>query len=211
MFARLNLYQQLNTTTIPFQAVFSRKLLKRMRRGYIRVTSRVSKADQWQALISAGVPEHAIYVEGEIGTLSDAVRSLREGDELCVYTLDRIAGDKLALRDWMARVRGKKAAVVEVLTGRTTGLPEDVAEMVFDALKRKGHSTEDAKRYGKMRKAKKLKAKVSRPAALAIWRDATMTRDEAAKKIGLSPATCFRRYGSRGTPPGRRPADDRKS
>lgn len=211
MFARPNLYQQLNTTTIPFQAVFSRKLLKRMRRGYIRVTSRVSKADQWQTLISAGVPEHAIYVEGEIGTLADAVRSLRDGDELCVTTLDRIAGNKLALQDWMAKVRDKQATIVEVSTGRTTKVPWDTAEMIFGAIKRKGHSTEDARRYGKMRKAKKLKAKVSRPAALAIWRDATLTRDEAAKKIGLSPATCFRRYGSRGTPPGRRPADDRKS
>ncbi len=182
-----------------------------MRRGYIRVTSRVPESVQREGLIAADVPEHAIYIEGKIGTIADAIKSLRPGDELCVYTLDRIAGDKLALRDWMAKVREKKAAIVEVLTGRTTGNPEDVAEMVFDALKRKGHSTEDAKRYGKMRTAKKLKAKVSRPAALAIWRDAALTREEAARKIGLSPATCFRRYGSRGTPPGRRPADDRKS
>lgn len=182
-----------------------------MRRGYIRVTARVPREDQWQALVAAGVPEHAIYVEGEIGTLADAVRSLRDGDELCVTGLDRIGSSSSRLREWMSKVREKKAEIVEVLTGRTTEDPAHVAEMVFDALTRRGHSTDDARRFGKLRKARKRPAKLGRHDALTIWRNPDLTRDEAAAKIGLSPATCFRRYGSRGTPPGRRPADNRKS
>lgn len=174
-----------------------------MKRGYIRPSGWCSREDQEATLIAAGVALDVIYVEGEIGNLHYAVLSLREGDELVVSSLDRIAGDRIALQKWMAEVRAKGAVILEAETGRRTDDAEQAVEMVLDALKRRGHKTEDAKRYGKMAKHSKRRAQVGRDEAFRIWRDEKYTRDEAAKLIGLSPTTCFRRYGKRGVPEGR--------
>jgi len=172
-----------------------------MRRGYIRSSSWCTRDEQEAALHAHGV--EIIYVEGQNEKLADAVRSLREGDELCIYSLDRLAGERIALEKWMRAVRDRRAVIVEVLKNRRDDDAEDVADMIFDAMRRRGHKREDAQRYGKKAKHRKVRAKISRDEAIRIWRDAAHTRQEAAKLIGMSPATCFRRYGARGVPDGR--------
>lgn len=175
-----------------------------MKRGYVRPSGWLTRAEQWDALVAFEVPDDAIYVEGEIGTLADAVKSLRPGDEFCVYDLNVIAGERIALEKWMRKIREEhRTVIIEVLKNRRSDNIEHVADMIFDALRRRGHKSEDAQRYGKMAKKRKVRAKVSRERAIALWRDPSLTRQEAARKIGMSAATCFRRYGKRGVPDGR--------
>lgn len=178
-----------------------------MKRGYVRATRRLPKDLQIAALVAYGVDRDVIYVEGENKeTLDEAVRSLRveAADELVVYTLDRIAGSKRELRKALAAIRDKKAVIVEVLTGRRSDDPDHMAEMIIDALTRKGHATADASRFGAMASHRQKPLRMSEEVAKAIWIDARIrTNAEAAKKIGLSAQQCYNRWGYSGRKAGR--------
>lgn len=177
-----------------------------MKRGYIRPTKRIPRQVQWDALIADGVDPGAIYVEGEIGTWADCLKSLRPEaeDEVVVYLLQVVAGNKRDLRRAMMDARAKKARIKEAYTQRRSDDPDHVTEMVFDALTRKGHSPEKASEYGAQASHPLKETAVPEAEARAIWTDARIrTNKQAAEKIGLSVQQCYNRWGYSGRPAGR--------
>lgn len=176
-----------------------------MKRGYVRHTRLVPRDVQVAALVAAGVDRDVIYIEGEVGTLADALKSLRPeaADELIVYTLDRISGTRRELEQALTAIRDKRAVIVEALTGRRSDDPGDMADMILAALKRKGLPSDEAREHARKRRSRKKPAAVSLREARAIWRDQTLSNVEAARRIGWSVVTCTRRLGKSGRPPGR--------
>ena len=69
-------------------------------RGYIRPTRRLTEAGQRKALITAGLDERMIYVEGHEGeSLAECIRSLRDGDVFVIMRLHLVAEPKKTSRD----------------------------------------------------------------------------------------------------------------
>jgi len=178
-----------------------------MKRGYVRPSGRVGRAKQL-----AEMGRHLIevvYVEGEDETADDAIRALREGDELCVTTLDRLAAKRSEIMPRVEAVHSRGAVVLELLTGRRSvdakALPHMVAE-AFEMLLRDN-------RHQQRRLGRKTGKKGGRPKedrmpdaeARIVWRSAEFaTPDDAVLKMpGWTVRTAFRLLGGRGLRVGR--------
>lgn len=177
-----------------------------MRRGYVRHSGRVSGKKQIAAMVQHLVSPY--YVEGEDETAMDAVRSLREGDELCVTTLDRLTSSRTELRTMIEEVHRRGAVVVELWTGRRTDNLADLTGMVaeaFEALLR-DH------RHQQRRSGRKAGKKGGRPVstdrmpeaeALVIWRNLELEDWQALQLMkGWTLRTAYRRLKARGFPAG---------
>lgn len=177
-----------------------------MKRGYVRHTSRDPGDKQKAELKALGI--RTIYVENDAkDVLSIAVKALRKGDEFWVTSLDRIAADKTKLNACMQQIDDRKSVIVEARSGLRSDVPAQLRQMLFDALKRKGHSSKKAREYGAKAKRKKGKMKLPLKEAQKIWRDPQYTTKEAAALIGVSTATLRRdekNFGRRNIPTGRR-------
>lgn len=179
------------------------------RRGYVRPTKRYPLAKQLAELEPWECDE--IYVDdGKNGQdIGAVVRSLRHpGDMLVVPTLDRIAGSKRGLRPWLAQLREIGVIIVEASTGRRSDNPGDVEMMVLDAITRKGHDTETARRFGKMGGAKTKITQAQLAKAKKLWADSQITNDEIRRRTGISYRTLWRHLGARRVPAGRKPRQE---
>lgn len=149
------------------------------------------------------------YVEGDDETADDAIRSLREGDELCVTTLDRLAAKRSEIMPRVEAVHSRGATVLELLTGRRSddvkALPHMVAE-AFEMLLR-DHRHQQRKLGRKVgKKGGRPKAdRMAEAEARIIWRSAEFeTPDDAVLKMpGWTVRTAFRLLGGRGLRVGR--------
>ena len=178
-----------------------------MKRGYVRPSGRVGRAKQ-----VAEMGRHLIevvYVEGNEETADDAIRSLREGDELCVTTLDRLAAKRSEIMSRVEAVHSRGAVVVELLSGRRSNdakaLPHMVAEAFEMLLRDNRYQT---RKYGKKTGKKGGRPKVDRmpkDQALVIWRSAVYEKPEDAivHMPGWSVRTAFRLLKGRGLRVGR--------
>lgn len=178
-----------------------------MKRGYVRPSGRVGRAKQ-----IAEMGRHLIevvYVEGDDETADDAIRSLREGDELCVTTLDRLAAKRSEIMPRVEAVHSRGAVVVELETGKRSDDPKALPHMVaraFEMLLRDNRY--QTRKYGKKTGAKGGRPKEDRmPEAKAriIWRSAEFETpaDAVMRMPGWSVRTAFRLLGGRGLRVGR--------
>lgn len=178
-----------------------------MKRGYVRPSGRVGRAKQL-----AEMGRHLIevvYVEGDEETADDAIRSLREGDELCVTTLDRLAAKRSEIMPRVEAVHSRGAVVVELLTGRRSdnakALPHMVAE-AFEMLLRDNRHQQ--RKQGRKTGKKGGRPKVDRmpeDQARVIWRSAEFKHPEDAimHMPGWTVRTAFRLLRGRGLRVGR--------
>jgi len=178
-----------------------------VRRGYVRHSGRVSATKQI-ALMGRHLIE-VYYVEGSDETVEDAIRSLREGDEFCVSTLDRAARKRSELPGLIEQVHGRGAVVVELLTGRRSDKPEDAARMVAEAfemlLRDHKSQTRKAGRRAGRKGGRPPKDKMQKEQAEAIWFDSRikLMRDAIAKMDGWNYRTAYNEFGPRGVHAGR--------
>lgn len=178
-----------------------------MRRGYVRHSGRVSKQKQVAAMVSHHV--QVWYVEGEDETAHDALRSLREGDELCVTTLDRIASKRTELRTVIEEAHKRGAIIVELFTGRRTDNLADIPGMVaeaFEALLRDHrHQQRRLGRKTGKRGGRKKAERMPEPEARAIWCSREYPEEWRALQLmtGWTKRTAYRWLGPRGVRVGR--------
>jgi DNA invertase Pin-like site-specific DNA recombinase len=155
----------------------------------------------------AAMVQHLVepyYVEGEDETATDAVRSLREGDELCVTTLDRLAGKRTLLREMIEEVHKRGAVIVELSTGRrsddVSALPGMIAEAFEMLLRDHRHQQRRlGRKTGRKGGRKPKDDRMDEKEARAIWRDRTMQDWQALLKMpGWSKRSAYRLLGPRG-------------
>ena len=178
-----------------------------MRRGYVRHSGRVSKQKQIAALSRHLV--EVIYVEGEDETADDAIRSLREGDELCVTTLDRLARKRTELRTVIEAVHQRGAVIVELLTGRRSDNLADMPAMIAEAFEMllRDHKNQQ-RRLGRKtgrKGGRPPKDKMQKEQAEAIWFDSRikLMRDAVARMTGWNYRSAYKEFGPRGVHAGR--------
>lgn len=149
------------------------------------------------------------YVEGADETVEDAIRSLRDGDEFCVTTLDRAARRRSELPGLVERIHAKGAVVVELLTGRRSDLPADAARMVAEAFEmllrdHKSQTRKAGRRTGR-KGGRPPKDKMQKEQAEAIWFDVRVTKmqDAIERMTGWNYRSAYREFGPRRVHAGR--------
>jgi hypothetical protein len=141
--------------------------------------------------------------------LALAIRALGPEDELAVAGPEVLGGSHAQIVDVMQSIAAKKAAIYDASTAETlTWNPAAMRALDFAARGERARRefvlknarikrAASGKPYGKPAKltGKKLEA------ARAVWMDPALTRKEAAKRLGFSPAHGYRIFGPAGLPP----------
>lgn len=122
-----------------------------MLRGYVQHTRRSAASTQLQAMEEAGVT--AVYIEGKVGDVATAIKSLRPGDGLALSRLSDLANDRRTLRKLLDQVHALGAHVVELATKRRSDKAKDLSAMIFEATDvlaqvKKGHDPIKAREFG---------------------------------------------------------------
>lgn len=167
---------------------------------------------------AAGI--EVVYVEGAEETVNDFIRSLRDGDEAIVTTLDRLAPRRSALQEAVNAIHDRGAVIVELETGMRSDDRDQLANMIFsaaNALARDGTAQQS-------RVAKKNGMKGGRPvnvdrldqkAAEREWFDVRHETvfDALLAMPGWSMRSAYREFGPRniGKPGPRGPRRSTKS
>ena len=178
-----------------------------MKRGYVRHSGRVGKTKQLAEMGRHLV--EVVYVEGDDETADDAIRSLREGDELCVTTLDRLSAKRSEIMPRVEAVHSRGAVVLELLTGRRSDDPAALPHMVAEAfemlLRDNRYQTRKYGRKTGKRAGRPKEDRMPDAEARIIWRSAEFeTPDDAVLRMpGWSVRTAFRLLGGRGLRVGR--------
>lgn len=149
------------------------------------------------------------YVEGEHETAMDAVRSLREGDELCVTSLDRVSSKRTALRQMVEEVHGRRAVIVELWTGRrsddVSALPGMMADAFEALLRDHRHQQRRLGRETGKQGGRPRKERLPEPQAKVIWRSLEYPEEWQALQHmpGWTQRSAYRWLGPRGIRVGR--------
>jgi len=140
---------------------------------------------------------------------TDLVTALREGDEVKIACASVLGGSRVNVLRALQEIGAKGANVIDVGAGETVNYsPEGLAMIAF------AERAETQMRVAVLKKARQTKAekgrlggrpgslkdKKDKEAAMLIWLDATLTGNEAAEKIGISPSTAYRKLGPRDQP-----------
>lgn len=173
--------------------------------GWVRATQRYPAEPQIEALKAYGV-KLAIFTAGE-DTIGDALHTLRNGDEFVVHGLSRIAETRAEVRAVLEIVRKKQGLVYDAATSEyVTGAGIEAVLLMIEEQngERRMPTSEIARERGKLGGGKPGRMRVKTADAKRIWHDDRLTMHEAADQIGLAWRTCYRRFGDRGLPAGRR-------
>ncbi len=143
--------------------------------------------------------------------LALAIRALRKGedDQLAVAIPAILGGSRGQVLEVMQAVGARQASVFNAAADKAIPWnPEALAVLDFAG------EAETFTRAASLRKARKARAESGKPygkpakltgnaieAARAIWMDPSLTRKEAAEKLGFSPAHGYRIFGPAGLPP----------
>ena len=151
----------------------------------------------------AAVMQHAglVYDEADGETVAGMIDALRPGREVYVHGVHRLAPTRQELGAALAGIHAKGAKLYD--TEAQVWVDPGSFEAVVAALgvllgERRMPTTALARKRGKLGGKPPSLAKVSRAEALAIWRDKSITNEEAARRIGLSVRTCYRRFKDSG-------------
>lgn len=181
-----------------------------MKRGYVRASPRVREKPQIDMLTEYGVSRNSIYVQSDEEDVTDFLRSLREGDEACVVTLDRLAKRRSDLQVYMQEIEKRQAILVEAKTGRRAETVADVRDMIFDAvnmLARDGVAQRpDVGRLNGILGGRPKNERMADEQAREIWTDGRYTVDDALMKMtGWTMRSAYRVLGPRKVGGGRPP------
>lgn len=204
-----------------------------MRIGYVRI-DRVgaSYAEQRQALEAAGIADFSnegpVYIdplrkrrvkdgEDPLPGRTDAIRALREGDELVVSNAARLGLNRADILKCLGQIGMVRAAVFVVDDGRVFVCSPAIADAAdFAEIADKKLLSERMQKARKGRKAfgaatgKKTKLPKDGPLfdrIRSLWTDPAVPAEEVVKVSGVSLATLHRKLGGRSTPVfGRTPA-----
>lgn len=182
-----------------------------MLRGYVLHSRRSAASAQEKALREAGVT--VVYIEGKVGDVATAIRTLREDDGLAVNRLSDLANDRRSLRKYIQQVHEKGAHVYEVATKRRSDNANHLAEMIFDATDKlgqikKGHDPKKAREFGLRGGRPRSDRGITDADAEKHWFDMRHdTNTEALKHMGSWTETAaWRKFGASGRKTGpRRP------
>jgi hypothetical protein len=195
-----------------------------MRRGYIRISKAgPSREQQEDALRSVGLDDFSrdgpIYVDlprkgalkagqDPLPRRSEALRGLREGDELVVMSVGRLGLTTEDTMHALARLGAQGATLFEVESGRAYSWHPEAAEIA--ELAARSETQRRKERLAKMRAAanemgvrRGSATKLSRTQlaeAKADWASVALTAEEVSAKHGVPVRTLYRMFKARGTP-----------
>lgn len=200
-----------------------------MLRAYIRPEPRFSASTQKRAIDDLGKKIAVTYIEGErsrgdaFPERTDWIKSLRPDTLAVVSDFHRIATDAAMLKTVRAAIKAQGAIILEARTGRRSDDPDALGDMVVEAAMfyaRKGMTEEEAQRLGRLGAAnskatRKWTGRMPTAEAIKIWRDNSLTYEEALAKINgdknyrtpYSSAAAYRYLGIRGVKPGPKGAE----
>ena len=184
--------------------------------------ARVSKADGSQSLdlqhddlLAAGVEQDNLYEDRASGSRDDrpglaaCLKSLRDGDVLVVWKLDRLARSLPQLIETVATLEDQGIgfrSLTEAIDTTTAG--GKLVFHIFGALAEFERSVIRERTRAGLKAARDRGRKGGRPPALsaadlavakALLRDPAITVDEVATRLKVSPATLYRHLpGGRG-------------
>lgn len=177
-----------------------------MRLGYVRPSPWYTSKRQLAMLAEAGVDPERVYVEGRDGeSLTEALRALQEGDDLCVSTADRLVNRRALIAATLDDVHARGAVVVDVTTGEpSTGYRfalDAIAGLARDRGTFDSASARAAREKGGGRP--RHKPHVSLAEARRIWRDLSISTADALERIGCNASWAYRHLRARGVKAGR--------
>lgn len=175
--------------------------------GYARVSTQDQNADlQIDALRAAGCEK--LFVEKASGAKRDrpelmaAIDYVREGDTLVVWKLDRLARSLKQLIETVELLESRKIgmrSLTEAIDTTTSGgrlvfhLFGALAEFERSIIRERTRAGLDAARArGRKGGRPKAMSEADVKVAKAMLADHTITVEEVAKRIGVSPATLYR-------------------
>ena len=187
--------------------------------GYVRVSTRNQREDrQLAAMREYGVAEKRIVVEKQSGKdfarpgYQSLLRQLRVGDTLVVQSLDRLGRSYAEIQEqWrvISKERGVNIVVLDMPLLNTREHTELVGRLISDLVlqllsfvaETERESIRERQREG-IEAAKARGVRFGRPRAelpegfeetVAAWRRGEFTAQEAARQLGISRGTFFRR------------------
>lgn len=132
------------------------------------------------------------------------LRSIKHGDVALVATIGRAGATRGDIGDAITSIRKAGAVLIEVGTGRRSDDLDVLAEMMIDGLDELSHRHKYTSTTAKAARAKQVlkhgQSRLSRSAALKIWRDIAnypTIADAVAHMPGWSKRTASRRLLSR--------------
>ena len=192
-----------------------------MRLGYIRIDrAGPSRDEQEAALRAAGIedfgPDGPVYVDAppkrrpQPGAdaqpaLGEAVRALREGDELAIHSPARLGATRGAVLAALEQIGRAGAAVYDCADGAVVRFHPDAAAAIRFAAE--AESQGQRERAAKARRG--ITRKVGPPAALAgkrladakaAWSNPETSAQQVADQFKVGVRTLYRRFGPKGTP-----------
>lgn len=189
--------------------------------GYVRVSTQNQHEDrQLAAMREYGVAENRIVVEKQSGKDFDRpgyqhlLRQLRAGDTLVIKSLDRLGRNYAEIQEqWriISKERGVAVVVLDMPLLNTREHTELVGQLISDLVlqllsfvaQMERESIHERQREG-INAAKARGVHFGRPRAelpegfeetVEAWRRGEFTAQEAARRLGLSRGTFFRRIG----------------
>lgn len=189
--------------------------------GYVRVSTQYQCEDrQLAAMREYGVSENHIVVEKQSGKDFDRpgyqhlLRQLRAGDTLVIKSLDRLGRNYAEIQEqWriISKERGVAVVVLDMPLLNTREHTELVGQLISDLVlqllsfvaQMERESIHERQREG-INAAKARGVHFGRPRAelpegfketVEAWRRGEFTAQEAARRLGLSRGTFFRRVG----------------
>ena len=149
----------------------------------------------------------ALYSSANGETIADVLQAVRKGNEVYVHGLDRLGETRAEVVAVLEALRNVGASVYDVEIGTPVSIDciEAAAVMIGRlAGERRMPSSEIARKRGALGGRARAKPKLKKADALKVWKDATLSVEVAAHRIGMHWRSCYRQLGGRGLPAGRK-------
>jgi DNA invertase Pin-like site-specific DNA recombinase len=178
-----------------------------MKIAYIRPSDGHPASEQEAALRAAGAEriyrEEVVTPRKPLAMLTEAARSLRQGDTLLVTRLDRLGRTKREALTVIAKAHSLGASVALLAEGiETTADALAFGQALAEADRawgaERGAAGVDAARQVKTRKGRPRAIEPDMlPLARTLWLSGRGTAKEAAAQVGVDVATMYRLFGPR--------------
>lgn len=188
--------------------------------GYIRVSSKDQNPDrQYEAMTNSGVNKANIFVDKVSGKnferpqYKKMMRKLRKGDEVVIFSIDRLGRNYDEILDQWRIITKEKAAHIAVIDMPLLNTKSErngltgifIADLVLQILayvaetersfirKRQAEGIAVAKKKGVRFGAERKELGDELETYCYMWIDGMITLDEGAAKFGVSQSTFYRR------------------
>ncbi len=189
-----------------------------MRLGYIRIDrAGPSRQEQEAALRAAGMEDFSalgpVYVDeapkrrpkpgvDPLPARTDALRALREGDELAIHSPARLGSSRGEVLAALEAVGRAGAAIYDCASGAAFPVHPDAAAAIAFAAEAESQGQRERAaraRRGKTRHAGPPPALTGKRLIQAgeAWADPAKSAEQVAKEVDASVSTLYRRFGNR--------------